>query len=246
VIWEDAGTGKIVGRALAAGGQPIGSEIQISEGPGQRAAVAANPQAKALVVWDGFDGSGIGVFARLLNASGAPAGPAFRVNSDTAARQGRAAVAAGRDGDFFVAWQGEHPELWEGFFYLYGRTVSAGGSLVGEEARLYAGSLGDGSPQISPSLAPAPGGHFLLAWLTWRASSDFTAAAVELDAHGVAVGDGFWLTQAKVQRTFRDLAVAADDDGSFLVSWEAPPVSPGTASPPRNRPGIAARRLSSH
>ncbi len=233
-VWEDGGTGGIVGRALNATGVPVGAEIKISERSGQRPATAANSQGRVLVVWEGDDASELGVFARLLDASAKPVGPEIRVNTDTAHRQMRTAVAADKAGNFLVVWQGEHPELWKGFFYLYGQAVGAGGNLTGPQVRLYGGSFGEGSPQLAPALAAMPSGHFLLAWLTWNDSSDFQAAGVELDALGSPVGEAFWITERRLQRNFRKLAVAADGAGEFFVSWENS----------ERRQGIDARRLS--
>ncbi len=233
-VWEDGGTGGIVGRALNADGAPTGAEIKISEGSGQRPAVAANSKGQALVVWEGKDASGVSVFARLLGASAQTIGPELRVSTDTAHRQNRAAVAADKAGNFFVAWQGEHPELWSGFFYLYGQAVGSGGNLIGPQVRLYRGGLGEGSPQIAPALAAMPSGHFLLAWLTWKDGTDFQAAGVELDALGAPVGEAFWITERRPQRNFRKLAVAADGAGKLFVSWENS----------ERKQGIDARRLS--
>jgi hypothetical protein len=233
-VWEDGGTGGIVGRALNADGAPTGAEIKISEGSGQRPAVAANSKGQALVVWEGKDASDVGVFARLLGASAQTIGPEFRVSTDTAFRQNRATVAADKAGNFLVAWQGEHPDLWVGFFYLYGQTVGSGGNLIGPQVRLYHGGLGEGSPQIAPALAAMPSGHFLLAWLTWKDGTDFQAAGVELDALGAPVGEAFWITERRPQRNFRDLAIAADGAGRLFVSWENN----------ERKQGIDARRLS--
>jgi hypothetical protein len=232
-VWEDGSTGGIVGRALNGSGQPVGAEIEISESDGLRPAVAANSKGQVLVTWDGNDGNALGIFARVLDADAKPVGPEFRVNTDTAFRQARPAVAADKAGNFLVVWQGEHPELWVGFFYLYGQTVGAGGNLIGPQVRLYRGSLGDGSPQIAPSLTAMPGGHFLLAWLTWKDGTDFQAAGVELNALGSPIGEGFWITERGVQRNFRDIALAGDGAGKFLAAWE-------TAE---RRRGINARRL---
>jgi hypothetical protein len=234
VVWEDDASGGIVGRALGGAGQPLGSEIAISTTAGRRPAAAANSQGKVLVSWEANDGSGAGVFARLLDAAAKPVGSELRVNTDTAHRQGRPAIAAAKNGDFLVAWQGEQPEIYTGFFNLYGQAVGADGKLEGKQLRLYQGPLAAGNPQISPALVAAPGGGFLLTWLSWPNDYDFGVAGLELSNAGAPAGSAFWIAAAKVQAGFRELTVAASGAGRFLVSWE---------SPLGTRAGIAARRL---
>jgi hypothetical protein len=236
-VWVDAGAGAIVGRALDAAGQPVGAEVRISEKSGERPALAANGKGRVLVAWDGADGSELGVFARLLDASAKTIGPEFRVNTETVNRQVRPAAAADKAGNFFVVWQGERREFWRGFFFLYGQTVGAGGNLVGPQIRLYDGNLAKGSPQIAPAVAATPSGHFLLTWLTWKDTFGMDMAGVELDALGAPVGEAFWITERRVQANFREIALAANGAGKFLVSWETVNAK---------RQVIAARRLNAN
>lgn len=235
IVWEDGAAKGIVGRALDGAGLPVGSEIQVSAGAAQRAAAAANAQGRVLVVWEGSDGSGSGIFGRVFDAAAKPIGGEFLVNTITQDRQARPTVAAGTNGAFLVAWQGEHPEIWRGFTYLYGRVVGSDASLVAREVQLYRGRLAEGHPQISPSLAATPGGGFVLSWLTWPNNYEFGVAAVELLSNaGAPAGEAFWIAERNVQSGFRELAIAGDGAGRYLLVWE---------SPSQQRAGIAARRL---
>jgi hypothetical protein len=237
-VWDDAASGRIVGRMIGSDGNPTGSDIQISTAPGKRPALAAAGR-RVLVVWDGEDGDGLGVFARLLDPTGSPIGAPFRVNETTADLQMRPRAAADARGNFFVAWQSEHPEIYPFFYYLYGRAVGSEGGLLSTEKRLYSGSLGQDRPQISPSLSATADGRFLLSWLTWTtvnpANTPLMAAGVELDAQGNATGPGFWLSESRVERNFRELGVASDENGRLMVVWE---------SSGKRGPSITARRLS--
>lgn len=233
-VWEDGGSGGIAGRALDATGAPVGSEIKVSERAGTRPALAANKQGKVLVVWQGTDDSEAGVFARLLDSSAVAVGGEVRINTDTEHNQSRPAVAADRAGNFLVAWQGERPELWPGFYYLYGQAISADGARVGPQVRLYQGNLTGTFPQIAPALAATPAGHFLLTWLTWKTPNDFYVAGVEVDTLGKTVGEAFWITESRAQISFRRLAAACDETGRALVTWE---------KVAERRQGINARKL---
>jgi len=232
-VWEDAATGSIVGRALDSNGRPVGANVAVGEGTGQlRPALASNGRNRILVTWDAPDSHQLGVFGRLLDNSGAPQGAAFRISTTTEYRQARPTVAAGDDGNFFVAFQSEQPERYLGFFYVYGQAVGAQGALIGPQVRLYAGGLGAGSPQISPALAAMNDGHFALSWIGWK-NDRINVAAVELDALGAPVGDAVWTSEKQIRPTFRDVAVAANGDGRALISWESSD----------HQPSIAARRL---
>src|SRR4029453_9498266 len=54
----------------------------------------------------GPDGSGLAIGARSFDASGAPQGSEFLVNSYTLGSQGNPSIAAAPSGEFVVAWQG--------------------------------------------------------------------------------------------------------------------------------------------
>jgi hypothetical protein len=232
-VWEDGATGSIVGRALDEKGKPLGDDVAIGEGSGQaRPALASNGRNRILVVWDGPDEHQLGVFARLLDNGGAPVGPSFRVSTTTAYRQMRPVVAADDGGDFLVAFQSEQPEQYLGFFYVYGQAVSAQGGLMGPQLRLYAGSLGAGSPQIAPAVASTSHGHFTLSWIGWK-DGRINVAAVELDKLGAPVGQAVWISEKQIRPTFRDIAVVTNDDGRVLITWESSD----------RQPSIAARRL---
>ena len=230
VVWEDAAG--ISARALDRQGRPTGSEARLSSAPGQRAELAIGADGRALVVWDGDDEDELGVHARLVDTAARPLGAAFRVNTTTLDKQARPTVAAGAGGGFFVAWQSEHREKWNGFYYLYGQEVSGAGALVGPQRRLYDGPLAAGSPQIAPALTAAGDGRFLLSFITWKSTFGPDVAGVELAADGSAAGNAFFVTERRVNVNFRELSVAGDGAGGFVATWES-----------GGRTTIAARRL---
>jgi hypothetical protein len=70
-------------------------------------ALAVDPTGAFVVSWTSAafqDGSSDAVLAQAFDASGAPAGIEFRVNTYTLLDQGRPAIASGSTGNFVVAW----------------------------------------------------------------------------------------------------------------------------------------------
>lgn len=93
-----------------------GTDYASSEGFG----VAARPDGTMLVVWhacmDRGDGSGCGVFGRLVDATGAPAGAELALATTTTGDQTRPSAVALPDGAFATAWSdrsGAAPDMSE-------------------------------------------------------------------------------------------------------------------------------------
>ncbi len=85
-----------------------------------------------VVTWsqnDGAAGGGWNVWARAYNATGAPRGPAFMVNSTTTDVQNSPAVALDAGGDFVVTWQSNNQD---GSGYgIYARRYDSQGNALG-------------------------------------------------------------------------------------------------------------------
>lgn len=144
--------GKWLGRAIAA--DPL-----LDRQPG-RMAVAASPDGRFVVVWEGFhDGDGTGIFGRRFAASGEPLGPVFLVNSRTAGDQTLPQAAVQGDGRFLVVWRGPHDQ---GRQKLYGQYFAAAGSRLGGEMLM----TGDDplSEELDAALASDAAGHYVLLW----------------------------------------------------------------------------------
>ncbi|HJX28833.1 MAG TPA: hypothetical protein VJ885_13055, partial [Thermoanaerobaculia bacterium] len=75
--------------------------------------------------------------------------------------------------------------------------------------------------QMAPAIAPAPGGRFLVTWLSWpNHQAGLEIAGREIDAAGQTFGDVFWLTEQRIQRNFRKTSIATDGAGNYLAPWE--------------------------
>ena len=227
VVWEaadgEAGPGAadgIFARLINRDGELLTGAVKLSGATADkaaRAAVAANADGTFLVAWDACcDGDRTGVFARLLDADGAPLGAEFRLNSRTAGYQNRPAVAANEAGEFLVAWQGSFEEVLDS--RIWGQVVDAGGSLLGPELQVSLGEHG-GDAQVAPAVAALPGGGWFVAWIDYRMPFPIGAFGVELDALGSPAAAEIEINDRKVGSQFK-IFVAARGQGDLLVTYE--------------------------
>ncbi len=111
VVWHGA-VGQSVhvyGQGYDTAGNPVGGELRIDEGlTGNRTnpRVAIDAADNKVVVWQsqGQDGSGLGIYARKLDAANNFVGGEFLVNSIVAGDQTDPAVAMGSQGKFLIIW----------------------------------------------------------------------------------------------------------------------------------------------
>ncbi|MEL6443670.1 MAG: T9SS type A sorting domain-containing protein [Bacteroidota bacterium] len=105
-VWADTRTGTqgdIFAQRLDASGQPVGGNVQVSNGSGQiyaRPEVAVRPNGAFAVAWTDTASTGLRAFVRRYDQTGQPLGPAEQLGS---AETGLPAIAAWRD-DYLVAW----------------------------------------------------------------------------------------------------------------------------------------------
>ena len=104
---QDGGGAAVVGRRFDAAGVPQGGEFIVnSYRTGNQAypRVASEPDGRFVVVWESAqDGGDRGIFARRFDATAAPDGPEFQVNTyTTGAQLGPDIALAG--GSFVAAW----------------------------------------------------------------------------------------------------------------------------------------------
>jgi len=215
VVWEDA-DGGIFGRWL---GGPGGGQFKINEAAGAGVAIAAGTAGnnRYIAVWEGQDESETGVFARVFDNAGNAVGSAFRVNTDTAGRQRRPAVASDASGNFLVVWQ---TDLAKTESHLFAQYLGSGGNRIGGQRALNAGAE-SGMVQMAPAVVASAPGRFLVTWLAWPNNrAGLEIAGREFDAAGAAQGAVFWVSERRIERNFRRTSVSTDGKGGFLATWE--------------------------
>jgi hypothetical protein len=232
VVWQsyhqDSGAGfgwGIFGRRFASGGTPLGSEFQVNTyttGIQVYPKLAADADGDFVVVWQstGQDGAGgRGVFGQRFDSSGTPLATEFLVNTYTLGNQARPSVASADDGDFVVAWESAGIDG-SGNAVMVQRYDSAG---LPQGAAFQANVHTNGS-QSKPGIAAEADGDFVVAWQSLNqdgtaGTGQYGIFARRFSSAGAAQSGEF---QVNVFTTGdqRDPAIAADDDGDFVVAWE--------------------------
>lgn len=243
-VWQSdgedgAGLG-IFGQRFDATGTTLGSPFQVNTstaGDQGEPAADRSDDGAFVVVWDGQDASGRGVFARRYTGAGVPTTGEVVVNATTANDQYQPDVAVAENGNFLVVWTslGQDGDLEGVYARLFGPTGTA---LTGE---LLVNSTTAGQ-QNAPRVTDLDHTNgFVVAW----EGNDTDGRGIffrRLSATGTFLG-----AETQVNSATGDDQDEPDIDASglnsdplnqniFVVVWE----SPDTAGD-----GIAVRRFTS-
>lgn len=185
-------------------------------------AAAMNANREAVVAWTSYaeDGSGLGIFAQMLNAQGQPIGSRIAVNSVTLGNQTSPAVARAPSGAFVIAWESEAED---GSGYgIYAQRYAANGNPLGTAFRVNTTTSGD---QIRPTVAMAPNGSFIIAWQSQNTTSSspdelnyFDIMAQRYSATGTPMGSEFRVNNL-TGLDQREPTIAINANGEFAIAW---------------------------
>ncbi|PWR04450.1 hypothetical protein DKT77_00335, partial [Meridianimarinicoccus roseus] len=160
------------------------------------------------------DGSSSGIFARVFSASGVPAGPEFRVNTETFSTQSDPSIGATADGGFVIAWADSSGQDGSGTGIAAQRfdasAVPVGGEFVVNDQRV--------STQQSPSVTGLTDGRFLIAWQDFGGTVDVEGQLYS--ASGARI-DGSFPISGGVTGSQQFPAVAALPNGNFVAAWQS-------------------------
>jgi hypothetical protein len=224
VIWEgsapDGDSSAILGRRFDAAGLPLADEFHVNRytTAGQyRPTVAMDAAGNFVVGWASRDqdGSGYGIFAQRYDATGAPRGGEFQVNTYTTSDQYAAAAAVDPVGNFLVVWRSDQDGSANGIF---GQRYDATGAPVGGEFQVNSYTT---NHQDVPAVAMSPAGDFLVVWQsTGQDGSNPGIYAQRFDRSGTPVGTEFRVNTYTTSGQYTP-AVAMDAVGNFVVVWES-------------------------
>jgi hypothetical protein len=226
VAWSSYGQdGKdlgVFGQRYDASGQPRGAEFQVNtEGRFAQSSpsVAANPAGGFIVAWDGYlqDGIGYGIFGRRFDATGAPLGPEFQVNTFTTHWLRHSEVACDAAGSFVVIWASVYQDGSD--WGVFGQRYDTSGARRGAEFQVNTYTLGDQFGWWGLAVAAAPGGDFVVAWPSLdQDGSSWGIFAQRYDASGARRGLEFQVNTYTYSAQVSP-SVASDAGGRLVVAW---------------------------
>jgi hypothetical protein len=218
--WLRSGPGAdIFGRVFDADLVPLGPEIPASIGTVTALCpeVAAFPSGEFLVAW-AEPSTFADVVARLFDATGAPLGAPFQVNGYSTSAQWFPAATTLSSGKVVLTWQsiGQDGDD-EGVF---ARRYDATGAALGSEFQVNAYTTG---VQQRPAVAAGGAGGFIVVWEAFEGTGGVGVYGRRYDNLGAPLGGEFQVGTAPAFPLYNLFpAVAARDDGGFIVAWEAP------------------------
>ncbi|MCP5155360.1 MAG: tandem-95 repeat protein [Ectothiorhodospiraceae bacterium] len=170
-----------------AAGTPLGGEFRINTTTANdqdQPSIAALADGGFVVAWTSRnqDGSFQGIYAQRHDASGAPVGVEFRVNTTTSNDQFDSAVVGLDDGGFVVTWTDDGGADGSGFG-VFAQEFAADGSRVDGEFRV---NTEISSTQNQPAIAALPNGAFAVVWtsVTSGSAGDGSSNGVFLQVYG--------------------------------------------------------------
>ena len=226
VVWEGnifpSGLDQIFGQRFNSAGAPLGAEFQVNTMPDVTGepVVASGAAGNFVVVWlDNDNTTGLGVFGRRFDASGAPLGVDFRVNSYTTGNQNFAHVASDSAGNFVVVWGS--PQEGSGYGVFAQRFASTGAPLGGEFRVNTFTPNNQGGSTTAPAVASDAGGNFVVVWGSDGQDGFFSGIfGQRFDSAGVPLGPEFRVNSYTTNDQ-RWPAVAADAAGNFVAVWNS-------------------------
>jgi len=218
VVWgENRQYSTILGQRYASSGAPLGGNFIVFAGTTfSPPTFLQNP-----VVSMASDGSFVVAFASVtvgnasnydlvgqrFNASGAPLGSLFQVNTYTTGAQKDPAIGRDSSGNFVVVWNNQ-PSMVAG--PIAARLYGSSGAPIGNEFQV-SGAM---SYATLPSVARFPAGDFIVSW-TDTTSSDVHA---RFFSGSSPVGSEFRVNTYTTYNQYKT-SVAADSAGNFTVVW---------------------------
>jgi hypothetical protein len=200
--------------------QPAGGEFRVNTytTSDQFAPAVIAAGGNFVVIWRSADqdGSGDGIFGQRYDATGAPQGAEFRVNTYTTGNQLAPAVAADAVGNFVVVWS-SYDQDGSGYG-VFGQRYDATGTPQGGEFRVNTYTTDD---QGIPAVAADAGGDFVVVWQSrGQDGSNYGIFGQRYDAAGAAVGGEFRVNTYTT--SFQSTpGVVADGVGNFVVIWRS-------------------------
>lgn len=217
VIWQgpDLDDKGIFGQAFNAVGQPVGPEFRantIEIGKQDRADLALASDGSFVVVWNGPDAVGDGIFGQRFDMNGLPVGTEFQANTLQSGKQADPRAAVSDNGQFMLVWRADVNAEKD----IYARRYDANGLPLGVEFLVNSITM---NKQDKPDVAMAAAGQSLVVWKS--DNLDPHIAGQLFDAAGNPSGGELWFSEPGAVKPDRPSVSYAADAGSYVAVWQA-------------------------
>lgn len=160
-------------------------------------------------------GAGIDLYAYRYDATGAPLGLPFRINTSTASDQHTASISAIGDGGWVAAWQSQGQD--SSGAGVYSQRYDAVGNPVGGETLVNSTVAGD---QAHPSVAALADGGWIVVWMSDGVDGSGSGIVSQrYDASGALFGAQTLLNGVLTAGDQGYPTVIAMPDGGYVVRW---------------------------
>ena len=216
---SDDGSDGIKAQLFSRDGDPIGGEFLVNTSTWSShfgASVAALANGGFVISWD--DWYGFEAKAQIFDATGAPVGGEFRLNTNAGATEDSAEITALANGGFVATWRTTATSADGSGDAVKAQLFDASGARVGTEFLVNSQTL---DSQYDPSITALAGGGFVITWATRHTAQDGSAGAVKgqvFSASGAKVGAEF-LVNSQAVDIQREAVVTGTPDGGFVVAW---------------------------
>ena len=217
----------IIAQRYDVSGVPVGGEFRVNSfTPSYQYAprAAGDRRGNFVVVWSSYgeDGDAYGMFGQRFDASGAPRGGEFQVNTYTGGGQGSAYyfgqsnhdVGMSPTGSFVVVWGSYDNDQDGDLASVQARRYDAAGVSLGGEFRVNTYTTGN---EALPAVGVAGDGSFVVVWQQ-PDGDDNGVQGQRFDAAGARLGAEFRVNTATTGNQVSP-SIAVRDDGSFVVVW---------------------------
>ncbi|HEY9644295.1 MAG TPA: hypothetical protein V6C57_27625 [Coleofasciculaceae cyanobacterium] len=164
IAWESGGqdgSGKgIFAQRYSSNGTRRGSEFQVNsttDNDQDHPSVGMDAAGDYVIVWEGEDDNGTGIYAQRYSAHGNPQGSEFRVNSTTDGDQSAPSVGMDAEGNFTVTWASDNDG-----YGVYAQHYDLNGNRSGDEFQV---NQSQNQDQTEPAIGAALNGNFTIAWV---------------------------------------------------------------------------------
>jgi hypothetical protein len=217
--WESTEDGDkdIIARVFKKDGSPVAPvEVQVNtsdSGNETLPEVATfDLTGNYMVVWQGTDPSGSGIFAQFFNKNAATVGNEKIVNVETDGSQSLPALKVLSNGDAIVSWRGASGNVWARKY------DSAGEALTDSEEIVQNATVE--LEQAAPAATKQADTGYVVAWESSDAQNDVDIIARIFDVEGTATSEEIQVNSTD-SGWQNDPTIGAASNGKFVVAWQS-------------------------